>query len=232
MRLSTKCFRKLVLGAVCVWLTVPCSSLANPLGSTPVITGTSATEEGVTSDLFDISLGTVVDASTASAQFPAECALGGTNVNWEPTVTIFLNDSGGSGTVDYINFHTPSPVTISGYTLYAREDGGGGNRSFDSMTLYTSADNSFSSLTPISTTLISTPYYSAYGYDNIKITDDAGSGFSPVTAQYFRLEITRPGGYIYNGPRLVELDAIPEPAALTWLAGCALALVWWRRGRR
>lgn len=194
-----------------------------PGAAHPAPTITSGSGDGVTNDVFDVSQLTVVLGSSpmlacCGGSFP-ENTFGGSG-GVEAPHTLF-SDGLPVGSMDFINFQTATPVALTGYAAILADDSddpgnpGNPNRGSISFSLFRSPDNSFSALTLISTTPLPPSYAANFGSNAIQITDT----FTPVTAQFFRLEVTRTTG---GGPRIRELDGIgspvPEPASAILLA--------------
>ena len=198
----------------------------------PFVTGGSG--DGVTSDIFDLSQGTIVLETSpllgCCGGSAGENTFGGM-AGVEPPHTLFV-DGVPVGSLDFINFQTASLIELTGYSAILADDSdnpanfGDPNRGSSSFSLYTSPDATFSSPTLISNTALPSSYLSNYGTNAIQITDT----FAPVTAQFFRLEVTRT---TEAGPRIRELDGVgtvvPEPMSVGLLACGALGLLVRRR---
>jgi hypothetical protein len=157
---------------------------------------------------------------------PAEDTFGGTG-GVESFHTLF-SDGLPVGSIDFINFGTANLIELTGYNAILADDSdnpanpGDPNRGSSSFSLFTSPDNTFTSLTLLSTTQLPTSYSSNFGTNAIQISD----AFAPIRAQFFRLEIMRTTG---GGPRIRELDGIgtvvPEPGTAAFLVAGVGALI-------
>jgi hypothetical protein len=202
-------------------------------------------------DLWDISQGTVLDATSGplnyrpSYRFYVEDMFGAaTPTSLAPGITLFKDYmypgySGGSvpaGYIHYVEWHTPSVVTLRSFALHSyieRWD----RRAFNRFTLSSSstAGGPWINIHDTGTTAF------AQGYLDIEMD------VTPVNAQYFRAEFVQAwwSDPAAVGPRAFELDgfdtfldgstgAVPEPASLAIWSVLALvgAGVGWRRRRK
>jgi hypothetical protein len=103
------------------------------------------------------------------------------------------------GTTYFVNWQTSAPVQLSAYRIALSDDSPSNNRAISQLRLFSSPDATFANPLLLSTAAISSPYAAAYGASNIAVYDQ----FSPVTAQYFRLEFVNAS---VLGPRIVEVD--------------------------
>jgi len=159
--------------------------------------------------LWDLSQGIVItDTSGIRDGFDAGDMFGGTASGMEPGNTVFSDDVP-SGFTHYIEWETPSPVTLGSFALYAGGDGPEyyNEREFDRFVLKVKSVGSQNF------DLLLCDYNPPHPYplDNALITPLLLNGVGPLTAQYFRAEFThftsgRPDGN-YDGPRIVELQA-------------------------
>lgn len=210
-----------------IFLVLGASALAAPIV-------TAGGGDGVTDDIFDVrQLTTVLGNSPLLAccgGAPAENTFGGAG-GVEEVHTLF-SDGPAAGSIEFINFRTANPIALTGYNAILADDSdnpanlGDPNRGSSSFSLFSSPDNTFTSPTLISTTSLPSSYLLNYGTNAISITDT----FAPVTAQFFRLEVTRTTA---GGPRIRELDGVgrivPEPGSAGLLALGVLAVLARRR---
>ncbi len=212
--MKLRAIRALLLGC----LGLACSDREARAG---FVTATSPTDIGVTTDLFDVRQGAIIaSASQLEIGFVPEAAIGGSRPDGpEPGNLVFANYP--VGTVNTFTLKTLAPISLGSFRLVL---GGSGTQRVASLArLFTSNDNV--NFTLASTTAISPDYLAAYGSSTIAVTDS----FAPVTAQFFRLDLTAGSSL---GPRIIELDgfgvaaSVPEPASLAMLgiglAGLAL----------
>lgn len=162
-------------------------------------------------DLFDVSQGGLV--TNASPQSPlgggsdARSAIGFSSSFVAPTHAIFVN-GGFAGQIDFVEFQTPTPIQLTGFELWLRDDSihsGNPWRGASSFRLLASTDGI--AYSEVSQSSISNDYLSSYRDDDIVVSDTLPN----INSQYFRLELTR---FDSTGIRIVELDgfgvAIPE----------------------
>lgn len=197
-------------------LLLPSLSVAVPISST---------------DLWDVSQGTLVDSTSGALNYRPTYAsdvrnmLGGTFGTIEAGNLLFKDFmspgyQGGSvpaGFTHYVEWHTSASVTLRSFALHASNEGMT-RRSFSEFSLY-SGDGSGT--------------WSSF-YDSDTVNYNAYQEFSaditPVTAQYFRAEFVQASwsSNIAVGPRILELDGfdtfldgstgggtpVPEPATI------------------
>jgi len=176
-------------------------------------------QEGVDGDLFDNATVTSNSAlveccgsSQANNIFEGPDGTGGV----EATTTIFA-DTPGIGFTNFIEFSIFSAQFVNSVTLINRSDNGteGGSRSTAGFTLFADTDSNGifeTTLVPLTDPLDS-------GVNNVY-------SFAGVTASSFRAEFTNG---TQAGARIVELDAVPEPASFGLLSLGALGLLARRR---
>ncbi len=188
---------------------------ASPL-TADVITAVGG-QEGVTTDQFDVSQGTIVVANSpmqagGGTEGPStpESALGGTDTFVEPMHAIFADAPPELG-YDFIEFKTVTPILLSSYNLYLENDGSTLNRGASSFALLggTTAGNV---TTVIDSGTLNGDYVDAYGSSEIMITNSAQLVLQSM--QYFEIQVVPANPD--SGPRLVELDGFgqltPEPS--------------------
>ncbi|HUT32004.1 MAG TPA: PEP-CTERM sorting domain-containing protein [Planctomycetota bacterium] len=169
----------------------------------PIIT--VASDEGETTDLFDVAQKGAPGRSTnvVNVDFRIRKMLGYSAAGGETTRAIFNDGNGGGGFVDYAYFSTYAPVDLTSYRLRLNEDSADRSRSARSARLYASTTGLSGSFVKISDTQPTYPnmypYDTNFGSHGIAVSDT----LSPAaTAQFFLLQVTRNS----NGPRVVELD--------------------------
>ncbi len=167
---------------------------------------------GSSTDPFDSTQGTVVVShDTLVDPINAFRTSGG----FENGNTLMRN--GGLNSVSFINFDTASDVSIVGVRLFAIEEYFGPymgyRRAMNHFKLLADADHdSFFETTVVDTAI--NPSYAAqpgnvattFGWLDLTIPS------SPIAAKHWRLEVTQGSDLQpYEGARLVEVDAIPNP---------------------
>jgi len=126
----------------------------------------------------------------------------------QPGRTIFA-DNANVVTNYQVSFTTNSAATITGYTLYLREDGPNSiNRSATNFELIANGQV----ISNVALATLGQDYFVKFGSsDIIKVTDS----FAPVTATSFQAIFTS-NNSAFNGVRVYELDAqaVPEPSTI------------------
>lgn len=183
----------------------------------------------VANDLWDISSGAVVTGYSpmlkGSSSDPRDM-LGGNYSAIERSHTLFDDLADGANytsLVNYVQWRTPSSVTIDSFNLFAAHDGGTRNayyRGFQYFDLYAYVGGSWQQVYHYNAT---NPYAPGTSEPNYLWLS---ASIAPVNAQYFEARFTRydvvPDPWA-NGPRIIELDgfrnnaAVPEPASLLLL---------------
>jgi len=145
--------------------------------------------------------------------------------------TLF-GDTQPQGFVHFVEWQTPTAVTISEFALYAVDDHPSFNRSMDGFRLYAWNGTSFQLL------FSDTPAH-PYVYDDPAHVLLYDRTITPVTSNRFRAEFLQNGtitsaymGTTTYGPRILELDGLPEPATLAVAAVGMLTLLTRRSPRR
>lgn len=166
---------------------------------------------GVSTDPFDSSQGTIVLADdTIVDPINAFRTSGG----FENGHTLMRN--GGLGSLSFIEFATPFPVTIRGVRLLAHNDGAAFSfrRALGGFSLFADTDGDGSFETLVVSTAINPNYALQAGNagpdpSDLDLTLLAAS---PVRSQRWRLEAIQ-GTNIqpFEGARIVEVDALPVP---------------------
>ena len=164
-----------------------------------------------TNDLWDISQGTVVTATSGlDPGSDGRDMFGGdfSGPPSEPGRTIFA-DGRPPGFVHYIQWQTPAPVAVGAFALFANGDGPTtsfpAQREFAQFVLKAKSS-------PLATNYDLTLYtlvVTNHPYTLVDVADQAllVTNIVPVTAQYFRAEFTQyDAGNGYDGPRILELD--------------------------
>jgi len=126
----------------------------------------------------------------------------------QPGRTIFA-DNANVVTNYQVSFTTNSAATITGYSLYLREDGPNSiNRSATNFELIANGQV----ISNVALATLGQDYFVKFGStDIIKVTDS----FAPVTATSFQAIFTS-NNSAFNGVRVYELDAqaVPEPSTI------------------
>lgn len=184
----------------------------------------------VSTDVFDVSRGGSITASssTISGFEPIGLIGGATTGENNAGNTIFTN-VGTIAAPNFVNIKTAGLVTLNGVNLFTLRDAtpsGTLSRSTSRFSLFADVDGNGS----FETVLVNGVDPNDNGLANTYT-------FAAVTAQFFRAEFVGNTNVVYDGPRIVELDAIgsavPEPGEVTTgmilVATIGLGLV---RGRR
>jgi hypothetical protein len=172
----------------------------------------SQTDDGVTTDLFDVAQGTIITSSSPLlSSFTAEGTFGSTSPQAVEGFRTIFSDA--ARPVDFIEFRTPTPIDLTSYRFVLGEDGNGsGNRSATAFRLYASSNAADVLSNQISAASIAQTYTVNYGSPQIAISDS----LSVPNVQFFRMEVDRTGS---SGPRIFELDGfgtvVPEPSIAT-----------------
>ena len=155
----------------------------------------------VTTDLWDWSRGARMHVySQLHNGFSAEDMFGTRNGFTEPGNTVFV-DQQPAGTIHWIEWEPPAPVTIERFRFFAQEDSPDSNlRSLDHVRLLALVDDAFEAF-------YEDDIASPYGYREFPLL--RYEEIAPVTAQRFRAEFRQhiPPGF--SGPRILELDGFP-----------------------
>jgi hypothetical protein len=195
-------------------------------------------------DLWDPANGTVVTADSGTADFYVPHATNIANmfmpkqtpaVSDDPQNTLFA-EMKPAGFVHYVEWQTPSPVTLTSFALYSVDGAPAFVRSFDRFTLYAWDGTAFQ---PLFQDLPSHPYAFVDPSQDLLYQADVG----PITASRFRAEFVQNGtetnaylGYTTYGPRIIQLagygSSVPEPTGTCGAALSAAASLLIRRARR
>ena len=166
-----------------------------------------------TTDLWDISQGSVITASSAiNPATDGRDMFGGTFSQAEPGDTVFA-DGQPDGFIHYVEWQTPGPVNVSSFNLFAAGDGPAANnaREFSQFVLKAKSGPLVTNYDLTLYTLVVTnhPYIFVDPVNNALVA----TNITPVTAQYFRAEFTQyTSGQGYDGPRVIELDGFGSNA--------------------
>lgn len=171
-----------------------------------VASSPAAFGEGATDDVWDVSQGAVVTASSGTVVVSAASdMLGANDAAVEPGTTIFRDDQA-AGFVHFVEWHTPAPVTVYGLNLLANDDGTATkDRGFTEFHLFVKNPSNMTFEQVYSFTAPGNPYP-----DEI---DLRAALDPPVTGQDFRAEFVQAAGTDTpaRGPRIRELDAAGVP---------------------
>lgn len=184
-------------------------------------------------DAWDISEngGSVVTATSGLLFGSGNAMFGASDDVIEDGRTQLFADYQPAGFLHYIEWQTASPISLTGYTLFAGVDGGGvGNRAFTEFRLLVYVDASLSYQTVDSFTVTDLPPNYLGGETRT---------FAALVGQQWRAEFVQyaePSNA--SGPRIFELDAIgtsvvPEPETYALFSAVGLfAFAGWRRLRQ
>ncbi len=197
----------------------------------------------VTTDLWDVSQGSVVIANSAVIDFgPAYRSsindmFGARDANVEAGNTIF-KDNRLTGFTHFVQWQTPTPIALDSFKLYATHDfplpADANLRGFSTFNLF--AKNIVTNAFELVYTNSPTNPYTFIGPGFLLID----TAVSTTVAQTFRAEFVQFGDNSSSagGPRVLELDGfgtqvVPEPGSLALLTGLGLSsLILVRRSRR
>lgn len=183
------------------------------------LTVTSATES--TTDLFQSANITFVsnDRFTTGGESLSPNIFGGAVTSPEGG-RFFFTDGTPAGTVVSVEFNTTSLLSLDKINLSLGD--GGGNRGVSNFAFYSRATaGAFTAADRIFSQALASDYTTAYGTSDIT----ASESFTPVTGQFFRIELTQTGS---SSIRLAELDgfgsvvAVPEPKTYLMLSSVLL----------
>ena len=166
---------------------------------------------GSKSDLWDISNGTEVKKVSGQANFSFDPRniFGGRTPNSDGNPTFIFEDGRPSGYVHYVEWRTPTPVSVSAIELRGQGDGPAflNGREFDRFRLFVKS--------PGSTTFDQLVYdYQPTHPYNLQDSDTRliVSAILPnVLAQDFRAEFVDTGVRFWSAPRIWELDGFGPP---------------------
>lgn len=186
----------------------------------------------VNTDLWDVAQGTTITANSPSA-LPIAGILGfatGPQLQQDS----YFADGEPQGFSHFIEFETPSPVTVRSLNVWGGDDRSSGNtlrRSFSEFRLFGWNGTAF---VPLLDKVITLPYaqQGPLGSDGALIVQaDILGGF---TSDKWRAEFVQPAAYqgTLYGPRVLEMDGfntyvdgtVPEPGALSAVFVTLLAL--------
>jgi hypothetical protein len=175
-----------------------------------------ADPQSSTDDLWDLSEGAVVTGSSAiSGGFDARDIFGGVFGTIDDGQCIFL-DNQAPDFVHYIEWQTPTDVTVGRFVLFAEGDGPASNNQREFAQFVLRAKSSPGApdydLTLFTYDVPDHPY--AYVDPTNRIV--LYTNFTPVTAASFRAEfVQRTTGGFFDAPRIWELDGYPMEPIVT-----------------
>jgi hypothetical protein len=197
-------------------------------------------------DLWDATNGTAVTATSGVASVYVSPSQGIANMftpkanpsasQFDDQFNTLFADNVPAGFTHWVEWQTPTPVTLTSFALYAQEDYPLFNtfvRSFDNFNLYAWDGTTFQSIFSTAT---------AHPYSFVDPSQDLlySVNVSPVTTDRFRAEFVQDAAtenaYLGNttyGPRILELAgygvAVPEPSYLVVAAIAAAVVAMMRR---
>lgn len=182
-------------------------------------------EVGTTEDLWDISRGsTVTRTSGAAAPFQPENAFGARLPTpfGNPLYDFIFIDGQTNGFVHFLEWKTPSPVTVRSFRLHAQGDGAvnDNGREFEHFVLKSKTIGSASFDSVLYCFTARHPFRLRDSRQRIVLA----ANIAPITAQEFRAEFTDRANRFYSGPRVIELDGFAERLPLEIYP--AVELVW------
>lgn len=197
--------------------------------------GSVSAQAPVSDDLWDVSRGTVVVAGSPLDTLPGWPALydvanilgakGGEYYEGKAGAAVF-QDSQPAGFVHFLEWRTPAPVTLRAFRLFASGDGGGtANREFGQFRLLAKSPGSATFDLVLNTFTPPHPYVFLDKASALLLERNIPS----TTAQDFRAEFTNWGGspLLYNGPRILELDAFALPLGVRAVVEVSEVKVCW-----
>ena len=176
----------------------------------PVFQSDPGPVEGVTSDIWDFSLGGRIVTTTQTHTFAGgpdpSLILGATAANgWVEPTRLLFNDGPGAGTVDIVEWQAASAINLDSISLRLAQDGATANRGASEFKFFGTQDGvDFSQLSGGLVPLDA----GAMQFPTTLITDNALTG-TTTALRGFRLEITRLSA---GGPRVVEMDGFGSVA--------------------
>ncbi len=190
----------------------------------------AGTTYGTANDLWDISRGTVVVASSPTASqnaYSPEDIFGG-NLrphSPEPGDVIFA-DGYATNHVGFVEWRTLAPVTIDHYELYSAGDGPkyGNQREFARFRLLAKSPGATNFDLVISDVTPSHPFTNLFGILGLALSETIPA----VTAQDFRAEFTPYTTNYYNGVRVMELDGFGPTQPWPETGVNTVAKFWWK----
>lgn len=188
------------------------------LASLALLSGGRGLAQGVDGDLFDGVTVTANSPTLFGIDDPNE-AFSGPNGTGpiEPGSLLFPDTP---GLTSFLEFNTSAPVFINGVNLITQSDNAteNGDRNTAGFRLFANLDAN----PDFEVALVPTTNPIDNGAGNIYT-------FGGVTAQFFRAEFVNGNGTQNQGARIVEFDAVPEPATIGLLGLGALSLLTSRR---
>jgi len=199
-----------------------------------ILAGVESAKGGpVTTDLWDVSQGTTITASSGVGPGDLRNMFGGTFSSAE-SGNAFFRDDRAAGFVHFVEWRTVTPVTVAAFNLFQGDDDrtNPGDRGIARFQLFARnlGTGAFDLLYDYSPTLH--PYVQTLDPDRLLVS----ATLPAFSAQDFRAEFTQFAPNSDPGPRIFELDAfspaataVPEPASLACVvvvAGFACVRRW------
>ncbi len=161
-------------------------------------------------DSWDLNNGILVtDSSPTLGSSDILNIFGGVAGSVEPENTLFA-DNLVAGTVHFVEWQTPTPVTISNFKLFAHRDGDTSDRSFNRFTLFAKdlVTGNFETLSELSS---ANPYADTPCNLDPPVSLEVSINVPTTTAQEFRAEFEQfASPSSPSGPRVLELDGFED----------------------
>jgi hypothetical protein len=160
------------------------------------------TFDGRTDDLWDVAQGVVVTDHSGVVGASSIHDLFGARTSATETATTIFQDGREEGFVHFVEWRTPAPIVVNGFTVLANDDfDRSGARGFSEMRLY-AKDPDTGEFELFHTYR---PARNPYG-EHITVT----ALVPTFTSEEFRAEFVQAGGPVSGGPRVREIDG-PTP---------------------
>lgn len=183
-----------------------------------LIVATSSTllaQYGVSTDVWDVTSGTVVTGSSTPAthfsgnRFKPEAMLGGTPAGFGTEVGSFtFADGRPAGFVHFVEWKTATPVKVSRLKVYAAGDGPVFNnqREFERVVIRAKTAGAAEFNTVLADKTVTHPYTFVDAANYVAVDQVVPD----VIAQEFRAEFLDRGLGSFSGPRILEIDGFGE----------------------
>ncbi len=180
-----------------------------------VVPVVAVAQYGVSTDIWDVSSGTVVTRSSTPAThfsgnpFKPEALLGGTPAGFGEEVGSFtFTDGRPTGFVHFVEWKTATPVKLSSLKVYAAGDGPVFNnqREFERVVIRAKTAGSADFNTVLTDSRVTHPYTFVDAANYVVVNQ----AVPDVVAQEFRAEFIDRGLSSFSGPRVLEIDGFGE----------------------